>query len=335
MLALVTVLGFLLEDNETLRGDIADSVLAQFPIIGDTISESVTNPLGGNTIALVFGLAAALWAGLGMMQVAQDSMNDLWTVARADQPNFLMKRVRSIAMLVLITVMLAASTALAQLAALVVSGVVATGLLLALTIAFDVAIFMVAYRLLTVAKLTWGQVLPGSCFGAAAYTSIQLLGSFYISRTLKGAADTYGTFATVIGLLSWIFLIAQVFMLGAEINAVKCRGLWPRSLFTDRDSRIEPAGASPHAGADRYVCRRARGEQLQKGEQVVGVLFLDGEDALHQAPRRDVLVAQPAGDLGVGLDRDAFGDQVLLDHVDQVGAGHVLGMAAARPAWPD
>ena len=42
----------------------------------------------------------------------------------------------------------------------------------------------------------------------------------------------------------------------------------------------------------------------------------------------DVLVAEPADDLAVGLDRDPLGDEVLLDHVDQVGAGDVLGVAA-------
>ena len=67
---------------------------------------------------------------------------------------------------------------------------------------------------------------------------------------------------------------------------------------------------------------------LRKVKQIVGVLFFDGQDRLHQPARGDVLVAQPASDLTVRLDRDALRDEVFLDHVDQVAAGHVLGVAA-------
>src|SRR5262245_42630489 len=55
MLVLVTVLGFVLEGNDDLRQDIADSALAQFPIIGDTIKSSVSNPLTGSAVALLIG----------------------------------------------------------------------------------------------------------------------------------------------------------------------------------------------------------------------------------------------------------------------------------------
>jgi uncharacterized BrkB/YihY/UPF0761 family membrane protein len=78
---------------------------------------------------------------------------------------------------------------------------------------------------------------------------LQYGGSIYVTRSLQGASDTYGTFAVVIGLLSWIFLIAQIMVLGAEINVVRSRRMWPRSLFNppatrgDRESHEEQAKA--------------------------------------------------------------------------------------------
>jgi uncharacterized BrkB/YihY/UPF0761 family membrane protein len=49
----------------------------------------------------------------------------------------------------------------------------------------------------------------------------------------------YGGFAIVIGLLAWILIGAEVTLLAAEINVVRKRHLWPRSLvqppFTDAD----------------------------------------------------------------------------------------------------
>ena len=56
-------------------------------------------------------------------------------------------------------------------------------------------------------------------------------GTLYVTHTLKGAQKTYGTFAGVIGLLSWMYLLAQVTMFAAEVNVVRHRRLWPRSLF--------------------------------------------------------------------------------------------------------
>lgn len=47
----------------------------------------------------------------------------------------------------------------------------------------------------------------------------------------KIASDQHvGLFATVIGLLSWVSLAAQIVLIAAEINAVRSTGLWPRSL---------------------------------------------------------------------------------------------------------
>src|SRR6185436_11414430 len=68
------------------------------------------------------------------------------------------------------------------------------------------------------------------------------------------------------------------------------------------------------------------------GLQVVRVLFLDGQDPLQHAPRGGIIVTDEVNHLGIGLDRDAFGHQVLADHVGHVGALGVFGVAARRQA---
>lgn len=251
LLALVTVLGFVLEGNTSLRNDIADSALAQFPIVGDSIAQTISSPLSGNTFALVIGLAGAIWAGMGMVQACQDAMNEVWSVDRADYPGFLRKRLRSILMLTLVVVLLVLSTGLSQLIAVLAPGVAGTALLFVATVALNIAVFMVGYRVLTVAEVSWLQVLPGAVFGGAGYTAIQYLGGIYVTRTLNGASETYGTFAVVIGLLSWIFLIAQVLMLGAEINTVVDKRMWPRSLFTEPVTRGDRRSHAEQATAQR------------------------------------------------------------------------------------
>ena len=50
-----------------------------------------------------------------------------------------------------------------------------------------------------------------------------------------------GFFAIVLGLMSWLFLSAQVILYGAEVNVVRARRLWPRSILqpplTEADQR--------------------------------------------------------------------------------------------------
>ena len=70
-----------------------------------------------------------------------------------------------------------------------------------------------------------------------------------------------------------------------------------------------------------------RGEEIL---HVVGVLFLGLEDLLEHLARRRIVVAEVADDLAVRVDRDALGDEVLLDHVDQRAPLHVLRVAARR-----
>ncbi|HEY4332969.1 MAG TPA: YihY/virulence factor BrkB family protein [Ilumatobacteraceae bacterium] len=247
MLALVTILGFVLENHPAERTSIAHSALAQFPIIGDSIASSVSHPLTGNVLALVIGLGGAAWAALGAMQAAQDAMNEVWDVRRSEYPGFIAKRVRSLLMMLLLIVLIVTTTTVSQLAAVVVSGVAATGGLAIASVIVSSGAFLIAFRVLTVKQVTWREVAPGAVTAGVFYTALQIAGGAYVTRTLNGAQSTYGTFATVIGLLSWLFLIAQVTLLAAEVNVVATKAMWPRSLFTAPATAADKRSATAQA----------------------------------------------------------------------------------------
>src|SRR6185503_16896225 len=73
-------------------------------------------------------------------------------------------------------------------------------------------------------------------------------------------------------------------------------------------------------------------EVLEQVRQVVGVLLLLRQDFFHQPARDRVVLSQVGDDLAVAVDGDALGDQILADHVLEVLALDVLGVAAARQA---
>lgn len=260
LLILVTVLGFVLSGHDELRRQAVDAILRQFPQLGSSIRDSVGS-LEGNGLGLVAGFAGLLWAGMGVMQALQDAMNTVWDVPIKAQPNFWEKRLRALLMLALLGVgFLVTSflTSVGRIPALAHFGV--GGLIVSL--AFDLALFLLAFRLLTDRDVGWGVLFPGAAVGAAGWVALQWLGGFYVDRVLTNANQAYGFFAAVIGLLSWMYILAQWVVLAAEVNVVRHDRLWPRTFFGDT--------LREH---DRQALVRYAKVQERRQEQVVDVRF--------------------------------------------------------------
>ena len=245
MLVLVTVLGIVLQGNIELQERIESSALANFPVIGDEISSNV-HPLRGSGLALGIGIALSLWAGLGVLKVMQTAMNTVWNVPYRYRPNFVRSILKAAIMLGVLGVLTLASAAAGSVGAGSdnwVFGIVG----IAISLLLNFVLFMLAFRILTTEDVSWADVRPGAIAAAAAWTALQALGGYFVSNQLQGASETYGTFATVIGLLAWIYLGAQVTLLAAEMNVVKKRHLWPRAIvqppLTDADQRALTAYA--------------------------------------------------------------------------------------------
>src|SRR3954468_8814517 len=115
LLAFVSILGFVLKDNPSLRADVVDSALARIPVIGAQLRGQL-QPLTGSGIALAVGIAGALWAGLGVTVALGRAFADIWDVPRLEQPGRLRARARGLAALAIVGLTLIASTVVAGLA---------------------------------------------------------------------------------------------------------------------------------------------------------------------------------------------------------------------------
>ena len=228
LLVFVTILGLVLRGNPDLQRSIVDSALANFPIIGTQISRNV-RALVGSGLALGIGIALTLWSGLRVAKAMQSAMNTVWNVPYKRRPNFLFSTLRAVALLAVLGVLTLVSAAAGGVGA--GSSNWLLGILgIAISLVLNFALFILAFRILTAADLSWADVWPGAAVGAVAWTALQAVGGFYVAHQLQGASEVYGTFALVIGLLAWIFLGAQVTLYAAEVNVVKKRRLWPRSI---------------------------------------------------------------------------------------------------------
>jgi YihY family inner membrane protein len=190
-------------------------------------------------LALGIGIALSLWAGLGVLKAMQTAMNTVWNVPYRYRPNFLKATLRAVMMLVVLVITAASAAAGSVRAGSGTWWWAAIGIFLSLIL--NLVLFMLAFRILTTEDVSWADVRLGAIIAAVAWTVLQAVGGYYVSHQLKGASETYGTFATVIGLLAWISLGAQVTLLAAEGNVVKKRHLWPRGIvqppLTEADER--------------------------------------------------------------------------------------------------
>ncbi|MDQ4148635.1 MAG: YihY/virulence factor BrkB family protein [Actinomycetota bacterium] len=237
LLVLVTALGFFLGRNSEFQQRVVNSVLTQFPIIGDQIRENIQS-IRGSGVALAIGIAGTLLAGLAVIQALQHGMDEIWNVPVSERPNFLISKLRSLLMLLVLGGGAIGATLVSGIAAGGSGGVWSIPLRFAGfigSLALNFGLFMVAFRVLTVAPISWRDVWKGALFAAVAWALLQHLGSFYVSRQLRNAGQVYGFFAIVIGLLSWLYVGAQLTLLAAETNVVLARRLWPRSLSKQGD----------------------------------------------------------------------------------------------------
>jgi membrane protein len=259
LLVLTAALGFLFHGHQSIQRAVVGSALAQLPVIG---TELKRGSLHGSTLALVLGVTAVLWAGMGVFLAAENAMNQLWGVPFNRRPDALRARGRAISMLFVLGGGAAATTILAGVGSFGTHyGVVWKLSSLLLSTLLNIGLFWLGFRLLTAREVTWRQLRGGAFAAGVLYEALQLFGGYYVGHTLRHATNLYGTFALVIGLLSWIYLGAHIVLLAAEANVVASRGLWPRSF-----SRLSE---QPATGADRRaLTQRGKIEERRQDETV-------------------------------------------------------------------
>jgi membrane protein len=258
LLAFASILGFLLDGNPDFQKDVLDSTVAQIPVIGAQLSRDVTS-LKGNGVALAIGIVGAIWAGLGVTLAIGRALDELWAVRRVDRPDFVHSRLRGLAILVVIGTANVLTTVIVTLARNGTIQPPAAGIAtFAGSAAIDFVVFVTAFRVLTAARVTTRQVLPGAVLATISWLGLQTLGGLYVEHVVAQSNETYGVFAAVIGLLSWLWLAAQLSLVAGEVNVVLAERLWPRSVF---------GGLAP--ADERAMRTAAEAEQRDRRQHIV------------------------------------------------------------------
>jgi membrane protein len=230
LLVMVTILSYVLHGDPSAQNTIKNSVLAQFPIIGDDLKSNI-HQLHGHVFSLVIGVLISLWAGLGVTQAAQNVFDRVWAVPFKERRDFLQRRLWGIVLLVALGVLFIVATLASGLVTGGLGGTVEKIGGIVSSLVLNLALFAASFRLMTSRTIATRSLWVGASLAAIAWTILQSVGGIYVDHVLRHSTSTYGVFGFVIAFLVWLHLGAQITVYAAEVNVVLARGLWPRSLL--------------------------------------------------------------------------------------------------------
>lgn len=220
LLAVTTILGFVLEDNADLRARLVDGALKDIPGLSEDLAAGT---IQGSVWALVIGVLSALWSSTKAFVGLQSALDDTWEVHVDDRAGLPVQRGKSILGILFLGG--------AQVGSIVIAAIVgAAGLpaignvaLVAGTAAINVVVMAAMYRFLTSAEPTWDDVWLGALIAGLVFTALQHFGTSIVLRIQENAGDTYGQFALVLGIVTWLSFVAIAMLMCAELNAARVR----------------------------------------------------------------------------------------------------------------
>jgi len=233
LVVFVTVATWVLGSRPDLLHSVLQAIWSNVPFASSDLQQNVEQEiqrLEGNLWVAIASLLVTLWGGIGVARVLQDGLNTVWGVERYRRPGFFPKIARGAAILGLVSVGLIASGFVAGLTVTVEFPVAGLVLAAIVTVVLTSAITLAVYHLSIAAPVSSAEVVPGAIMMGLGSYGLTLIASIYVQRVVARASGIYGPFATTIGLLAYVSLVVQLFVLATEVNVVRSKALWPRSL---------------------------------------------------------------------------------------------------------
>jgi membrane protein len=256
----IAVAGFFF-GREAVNGQVASSIK---DMLGDTGAQAVQAMLADagrpreGLLATLLGLAALMFAAIGVVVQLKDALNTVWEVGETPGHglwHFIRNYVVSFAAVLALGFLLLVSL-------LVTAGLAAFGkyaaphvqewLLHMITVLASVGtislLFAMMFKWLPDAAIDWYDVWLGAVVTAVLFELGKSAIAFYIGK--QGLESTYGAAASIIVVLIWVYYSSQIILVGAEITHAfakhkgSIRNREQSGQSTDRIEDAEPSNAS-------------------------------------------------------------------------------------------
>jgi uncharacterized BrkB/YihY/UPF0761 family membrane protein len=191
---LTTIAQIWFKNNQTLHHDVLASINNYFPLLGNQLQNNI-HTMHRTGLGLIVGLLLTIYGARGAADALRFALDNVWHVPKSKRPGFPKSMLQSL--------LIMAARYLGKNCS----------------------------QLCGVLDCVWhnfvhllsGHSAQRSCARYACW-----LGGCRVFAT--NAFDVYGIFAIVLGLLFWLYLLAQIIVYAAEFDSVRHLKLWPRAL---------------------------------------------------------------------------------------------------------
>lgn len=230
ILAAFTVVAYTLQGDQSAVKAL-ESHIGSYPIIGTAARQLQGKTLHGSPIALVVGVLGLIWGAQGLAQAAQFTMDEAWNTPNKDRPGFVSRVGRSFGWYAVFGTGAVVSTFISSLGSVFhwAGGPILSTLV---AVVFDAFLFLLSFWILSPPGVAVSTMAPGAAVAGTAWAVLTGVG-VGASHLLAHSNALYGTFAPVLALLAFIYLMARISILAIESNVVRAHHLWPRSLTND------------------------------------------------------------------------------------------------------
>jgi len=216
--------------------------------------------------AATVGIVTLLIGATGVFAEIQDSINYIWSIKSKPKKSwlqYLKNRLLSFSIIItlgfLLIVSLGVNTAVDLLSSRLeryfseVSVIVFSVLNVALVMLIITALFTVIFKILPDGHVRWKECIVGAAFTSIMFAIGKLAISFYLGQSDLGA--TYGTSASIVILLTWVYYSSIILYFGAEFTKVYARsdgeGISPNEhavMMVRREMELKEGAPQPEIG---------------------------------------------------------------------------------------
>jgi len=229
LLGVISVLGFFLP-SASVQDQIFQFVETNLPTAKDILRLNIEGIIKLRGALGIFSVVSLFWSAGAMFSAINRGVNRAWGL-NVRHP-FHIRKLREVAMSLGACVFFyVAITATAVLATFGAGGGIIGGLALNLfELLLVFFIFFILYKTSPVTKTHWRFVWPGALFATAAFALARVFMDIYFSR-FSHLELVYGSIGSIIFLLIFVYYVAFILIMGAEISSEYSRlrmGMGPR-----------------------------------------------------------------------------------------------------------
>lgn len=252
LLVVLTIIQIIFHNNIEVRHEVSQSIGHFLPGIGSAL-ESNVHSMGRSGIGLAIGLLLTLYGARGVADVLRHALNDIWQVPRMRRTGFPKGLLQSFLIIIAAAVGFAATVAVSSFSAALGHAVWVKVIanVAGFFVLFGVLLFV--FRTATSRKVPPKDMFVGTSIAAASMQILLTFGSLLVAHQLKNFDTLYGTFAVVLGMLFWIYLLAQVVVYAVEIDSVRHLKLYPRAIQSNKPTPQDLHAYELYAHVDRYI----------------------------------------------------------------------------------